>query len=280
MINNNKHKYSTSAMCKVLKIPRSTYYNSLKKRNLKSKDINLSEEIIKIFKSSKNNYGTRKIKVKLKELGYQISRRRIARIMRQYGLVSNYTVAQFKPSKTESNEDIIPNELKRKFDKEEPFQAVVSDLTYVRVGNKWNYICLLIDLFNREIIGFSVGKNKDAELVKRAFSKIKTNLSKIQLFHTDRGSEFKNKLIESILDTFKIKRSLSMKGCPYDNAVAEATFKVFKTEFINNYIFDSLENLKMLLWDYINWYNNFRIHGTLGYLTPSEYKKRHLKKSV
>lgn len=71
-------------------------------------------------------------------------------------------------------------------------EAVVSDLTYVRVEGKWNYICLLIDLFNREIIGHSCGRAKDADLVYRAFAKVKANLYKIQLFHTDRGSEFKN----------------------------------------------------------------------------------------
>lgn len=97
---------------------------------------------------------------------------------------------------------------------------------------KWNYVCLLVDLFNREIIGHSVGPNKGAKLVSRAFVAVKTDLKRITLFHTDRGNEFKNKLIDDTLKTFTIKRSLSMKGCPYDNAVAEETYKIFKTEFV------------------------------------------------
>ncbi len=101
---------------------------------------------------------------------------------------------------------------------------VVSDLTYVRVGMSWNYICVLIDLFNREIIGYSAGTNKTASLVKQAFQTIKGNLKDIQIFHTDRGNEFKNQLIEDTLKTFEITRSLSHKGCPYDNAVAEGNF--------------------------------------------------------
>ena len=101
---------------------------------------------------------------------------------------------------------------------------------------------------------------------------IKTKLDDITLFHTDRGNEFKNRIIDEVLDTFKIKRSLSMKGCPYDNAVAEATFKIFKTEFANNYYFESLEQLEIMLADYVNWFNNKRIHGALGYMTPTQYK--------
>ena len=109
---------------------------------------------------------------------------------------------------------------------------VVSDLTYVRVNKKWHYICVFVDLFNREIVGFSTGPNKDALLVYRAFASIKVDLRKIQLFHTDRENEFKNKLMDDALKTFNIQRSLSMKGCLYDNAVAEATFKIIKTEFV------------------------------------------------
>ncbi len=108
------------------------------------------------------------------------------------------------------------------------------------VLNSWNYICVLIDLFNREIIGCA-GKNKDADLVLKDFATVRGNLRKIKIFHTDRGNEFKNHLIEKILDTFNIKRSLSMKGTTYDNAVAEAIFKTVKTEFIRGKCFDSLE---------------------------------------
>ncbi|PIE96177.1 hypothetical protein CO726_05320 [Bacillus fungorum] len=87
-------------------------------------------------------------------------------------------------------------------------------------------------------------------------------MNEIALFHTDRGNEFKNKLIHDTLKTFKIKRSLSAKGCPYDNVVAEATYKIFKTEFVRGRYFASLEELTLELNDYVNWFNNVRIHGT------------------
>ena len=100
------------------------------------------------------------------------------------------------------------------------------------------------------------------------------------IFHTDRGNEFKNKTIEELLETFDMQRSLSRKGCPYDNAVAEATFKVIKTEFVWNETFHTLEELKLKVWDYIHWYNHCRIHSSLGYQTPVQYRKNNLKKVV
>lgn len=277
MIKSNAHKYSVSAMCKVLQVNRSTYYYESQAKEVEDE---ITPKVIEIFKSSRNNYGTRKVKVELKKLGYIVSRRKIGRIMKRNGLVSNYTVVQYKPHVDKCNESKIVNELNKEFNADEPYAAVVSDLTYVRVNKRWNYVCLLVDLFNREIIGFSAGSNKDAPLVYKAFSRVKTRLDDIILFHTDRGNEFKNKIIDEVLDTFKIKHSLSMKGCPYDNAVAEATFKIFKTEFSNNYYFENLEQLEIMLADYVNWFNNIRIHSKLGYLSPREYKLHNLKKTV
>ncbi|HLS67456.1 MAG TPA: IS3 family transposase, partial [Pseudogracilibacillus sp.] len=88
-------------------------------------------------------------------------------------------------------------------------------------------------------------------------------------------SEFKNQLIDEALTTFGIDRSLSNKGTPYDNAVAEATFKSIKTEFVNGVVFSSQEELELELFDYVNWFNNIRIHESLDYLTPREYKLQH-----
>ena len=106
------------------------------------------------------------------------------------------------------------------------------------------------------------------------------SLKSIHIFHTDRGNEFKNWLIEEMLETFDITRLLSHKGCPYDNAVAEATFKIIKTEFVKNQTFANLDALKLGLADYVNWFNNHRLHSSLGYLTPVEYRQNNLKKVV
>lgn len=199
---------------------------------------------------------------------------------KQEGLVSNYTKAQFKPQKDTCNESGTANIVDRKFNGQPYRNVVVSDLTYIRVGAGWNYICVLVDLFNREIIGYSVGKNKTSALVKQAFQSVKGNLREIRIFHTDRGNEFKNKTIEEILEEFEIQRLLSHRGCPYDNAVAEATFKIIKTEFVQQRVFKDLYHLQIELSDYVNWFNNHRIHSSLGYKTPVQYRMDTLKKVV
>lgn len=232
--------------------------------------------IVEIFKNSRTIYGQRKIKKELEKQGWQVSRCRISRIMKQAGLVSKYTIAQYKPTKVTCNESEVGNVLNREFSQEEELKVIVSDLTYVRVQHKWHYICVLIDLFNREIIGYSAGPHKDVALVHHAFASVKYNLNRFELFHTDRGTEFKNSLIDQALDTFGIKRSLSEKGTPYDNAVAEATFKIIKAEFVHGRVFSSQQSLDLELFDYVHWFNNIRIHGSLNYLTPYEYKVLHL----
>jgi len=199
-------------MCDVLQIARSTYYYEAKQRD--NQDEELTKLISGIFKESRDNYGQRKIKIELKKIGWTVSRRRIGRIMKEQGLVSKYTVAQYKPTKTTCNESEVGNVLGREFNQDQELKVVVSDLTYVRVGNKWHYICLLTDLFNREIIGHSAGPRKTAALVQRAFASVPYNLNQLELFHTDRGSEFKNHLIDDALEAFGIERSLSKKGHP------------------------------------------------------------------
>ena len=277
MIKTNAHKYSVSAMCHVPQVNRSAYYYEAKKKQDESA---LTAAIVDIFRSSRNNYGTRKIKKKLASMDMTASRRRIGRIMKQEGLVSNYTKAQFKPQKDTCNESGTANIVDRKFNGQPYRNIVVSDLTYIRVGAGWNYICVLVDLFDREIIGYSVGKNKTSALVKQAFQSVKGNLREIRIFHTDRGNEFKNKTIEEILEGFEIQRSLSHRGCPYDNAVAEATFKIIKTEFVQQRVFKDLYHLQIELSDYVNWFNNHRIHSSLGYKTPVQYRMDTLKKVV
>jgi putative transposase len=277
IIRANAHKYPVLQMCKVLKISRSTYYSY--KESEFNKDP-LNDLVVKIFNENQHVYGTRKLKVELAKLNHTVSRRRIARIMRINGLVSAYTIKKYRPQKDHVNNENQPNIVDREFDGRSQFGVIVSDLTYVRVGNDWNYICVLLDLHNREIVGYSCGRHKDAQLVYDALATVKTNLKNFSVLHTDRGSEFKNYLIDGLLKEFNIKRSLSAKGCPYDNAVAEAQFKIIKTEFVRFRRFECLEHLRTELAAYVYWFNNKRIHGTLGYKSPAEFKQLLLQKTV
>ena len=263
-------------MCKLLKVSRSLVYYHLNNResSYSHEDSKIEKHIIKIFHRSKNNYGTRKIKVELEKLGHQVSRRRIARIMKENALVSNYTVAQYKIHSQGCNESKVSNIVDRQFDNRAKLEVAVSDLTYVRVGSKWNYVCTLIDLFNREVIGYSAGPNKDASLIEKALLRCRYPLKDIKVFHSDRGKEYDNIKVDNILETFEIERSLSRKGNPYDNAVSEAMNKVLKVEFIYQNKFESLDELELQLAEYIYWYNHIRIHGSLGYISPIEYRNR------
>ena len=115
------------------------------------------------------------------------------------------------------------------------------------MDNKWYYVCTLRDLYNREIIGYAAGAKKDAKLIETALLKCNYSLKDINIFHSDRGNEYDNALIDNVLNTFKIERSLSNKGNPYDNAVSEATNKILKTEFIYQSKFDTLQQEKLEL---------------------------------
>ena len=152
--------------------------------------------------------------------------------MKKLGLISAYTRKKYRIYFCKSNEAAIPNLLNRHFNGQRPGACAVRDLTYVRVGVKWSYICILRELGAREIIGHSASAYQDAELVHKAFSTVKGNPFDIHIFHTNRGSEFDNALIDGLLESVQISRSLSMKRCPYDNAVAESTFSMIKAEFI------------------------------------------------
>jgi putative transposase len=139
--------------------------------------------------------------------------------MKSLSLVSKYTIKRYRGYQTASNSSVTANHLQRQFDVRTKQQIIVADLTYIRVNRCWNDLCVLLNLSNRQ-----------AKLVMSALSQIKQLLS--ALHHSGRGKEFDNQLLDKCFDTFNIQCSLSKKGYPYDNAVAEATFKSIKTEFI------------------------------------------------
>lgn len=258
----------------MLDIPRSAIYYKNKE---KLPDIRLESEVERIFKKSRRNYGTRKIRAELKKAGIIASRRKIGEIMAEHGLVSNYIKHRPKQKKVKCNEDDCPNVLNREFSRKKSLDVIVSDLTYVKVAGVWHYICLIVDLWNREIVGFSAGRRKTAELVYKAFESINYPLNRINIFHTDRGSEFKNQIIDDVIEKYNLKRSLSNKGTPLDNAVIESTNHILKTEFIYQHNFNSLEELRFLLFDYVHWYNYERIHGAINYMTPIDYRRQYEK---
>ncbi len=174
-------------MCAVLNLSRSTYYYAIKQAQPKLKEDVLTPLVCRLFRENHGTYGTRKLKGLLLREGYHLETTDWSN-HDQPRLVSVYTVAKYKPKRTPSNEAVIANKLNRSFTKEEERHSIVSDLTYTRVNRQWHYVCLLLDLYNREVIGWSHGPNKTSELVKKAFASVTGDLGKITLSHTDRGS--------------------------------------------------------------------------------------------
>lgn len=244
----NEGRYPISAQCRLLGVARSTYYSMRSRADRPAAPDPAAPAVVAAHAASKGRYGSRKIKASLERSGVTVSRRRVCRIMRENGLVSAYGRKRFKVHPGAVNEADVPNVVARGFGGRAPRTHICSDLTYVRVGASWNYVCLLVDLYNREIVGHSAGPRKDARLVKSAFATLSFPISDIEVFHTDRGSEF-------------------------DNAVDESTNRILKAELVHRETFGTTRELRAKLSDYVHWYNNFRIHSTLGYMSPVEFRE-------
>ena len=262
-------------MCEALALGRGSYYYIEAGKTVGTE---LENAAIHEFYLSRKCYGTRKLKRQLacEQNGHpalMVSRRRVGEIMGEHSLVSKHTPKHGERHKEAVNNDPVPNKVERRFTDRRPLEVVVSDLTYIKCAGRWHCLCLLLDLHGRKIIGSAVGRQKDAKLVKKAFYGTQADLRRISIFHTDRGGEFKNRVIDEIIEAFGIERSLSAKGTPIDNAVAESMYNIVKTEFAFGEEFADYEELELKWFDYANWYNNIRIHGSLGYLTPVEFEK-------
>lgn len=154
-----------------------------------------------------------------------------------------------------------------------PCTHVAADLTYVRAVSRWRYACLLVDLHDREIIGCSCGRRKDAAPAKAALSNVEFPLDEIEASHSDRGPEFCNAEIDAIPADFGIARSVSRPGNPHDSAVVESTSHILKRELVAGGRFGSDEELRAALFDWANWHDNFRIRSTLGCMSPVEFRE-------
>jgi putative transposase len=273
----HEHKISISALCKKFKMSRSSFY--YQKRGFVY-DEKLVSLIKHIFEHSEANYGARRIKVGLSAESHEVSRRKIRQIMALEGLRSNHTKSSYKPQTTQSVKSESPDLVNQEFDGRSEYEVMVSDTTYIQINGVWNYLCIVLDLCGRFLDGFSVGQTKDATLAQSAIFSVKCDLRKIGIFHTDKGSEFVNKLMDKTLRAFGIKRSTGKTGVAYDNAVAESMFKTIKIEFVKGRSFKSLEQFSHEFSDWVNKYNNERYHSSLDYLTPAEYRRQMKEKQT
>ncbi len=262
----------------MLNISRSYYYK-LVKFKLAVIDVNkieekqkVSERIEAIYNSSKKMYGSRKISACLGKEGIKLSPYKTLKIMKLNGLSSLYNKKRsYKPyNKLVEKQNIkISDKVKQNFKTDCKRKVVTSDLTYIPFKTSYIYICFVIDLYNREILTYGVSDKHDASFVYDTLTNI--NLKSVGVFHSDQGREFINHKIHNLLKSNGVEQSASRKGCPYDNAVSENLFGIFKREWMkSNYT--TLEELQYDVDEFVNNYNYFRVHSTLNYQTPVEYR--------
>ena len=157
------------------------------------------------------------------------------------------------------------------------------DITYIKVNGKFRYLCVIIDLFSRKVISYSISNNPDANLVTHTFNSAyaKRKPTETLIFHSDRGCQYTSKKFRSLLDSFNVVQSFSDKGYPYDNAVAESFFKYLKLEETNRRNYCSTEELKLSLFQYIDgYYNKKRSHSANNILSPDEKEALCSKRSL
>ena len=195
--------------------------------------------------------------------------------MKELGLRS-IVVKKFNHSgnSTVDNTKEYPNLLEQNFFAEKPSTKWVGDITYVyTLETGWTYLAIVMDLFDLKVIGWAYGIHMTDDLTIEAFKKAMANrgLSKDGIFHSDRGSQYTSNDFETMLNNLKIKHSYSKKGYPYDNASMESFNAILKKEEVNVNSYKTFEEAKLAIFEFIErWYNNARIHSTLGYITPNE----------
>lgn len=251
-----RSRFAVIRMCKALKINESGYFRWRKrgKTDREQEDERLVPLIRQIHEESKRIYGPTKIKSSLLSKGVECSLGRIRRLMRENGI---YSITRYK---------------------HKPNQVWCGNITYIRTGEGWVYLAVVIDLFNREIVGYSSSKKPNTELVMRAMSNALVNRkpSNSLLFHSDRGCQYSSKRYLNYLEEHNIESSMSRKGNPYDNACTESFFATLKKEWIYHRKYKTKADLDNSLFEYIElFYNRKRLHSSLENMTPKEYYHRY-----
>lgn len=269
----NEGRYPISAQCRLLGVARSTHYSMRSRPGRPAAPDPAAPAVVATHAASKGRYGSRETGASPGRSGVTVSRRRVCCIMGENGPVGAYGRKRFKVHPGAVNEADVPNVVARGFGGRAPRTHICGDLTYVRVGASWNYACLLVDPCNREIAGRSAGPGKDVRLVKPAFATPSFPISGIGAFHTDRDSEFANAEIDLMPEAFGIERSLSTKGCPLRQRRRRVDQQEAEGEHVHRETFGTTRELRTKLSDYAHRYNKFRIHSTLGYMSPVEFRK-------
>jgi len=229
-----------------------------------------------IHKESKGTYGTRRMAKALRELGIPCGRRRAGTLMKMAGVIARQPRKFKATTDSKHNLPVAPNLLQRDFAASKPNEAWASDITYIWTTEGWIYLAVILDLFSRQVVGWSMSNRMTKKLVmnalRMAFWRRKPEAGTI--FHSDRGSQYCSKAFQTLLKCYGMKSSMSRKGDCWDNAVAESFFGSLKTErvFFTNY--KTRKEARLDIVDYIEmFYNCKRLHSYLGYVSPRRFEE-------
>ncbi|MCM3704045.1 IS3 family transposase [Paenibacillus macerans] len=279
-----KHRFQfrVEKMCSVMQVSRSGYYKWIHRKpsEQEKRRKKLMKRIQHHFNGFKQRYGSPKIAHKLREEGWVVATKTVAKLMKAMGLRSRVVKKYKATTNSKHNQPVYDNVLNRQFHVDAPNRVWVTDITYVATKQGWVYLASVMDLFSRRIVGWSMGSRMTKELVLDALDmaykrrKPKPGL----VHHSDRGSQYASTEYRERLDRYKMIGSMSRKGNCYDNACIESFHSVIKKELVYLTTFQTRKQAYEAIHSYIELeYNRIRIHSSIGYLTPHLCEKRYYK---
>lgn len=268
-------------MCLYLEIPASSYY-AWRKRGKSNRELEnemIAKKIKEIHKNKKmETYGAGNLKAELEEDGIKSSVNRIRRIMKKNEIKPVVRRKKFRyPKDTKSEQPVADNILDRDFTAEKENEKYVSDITYIHTRQGWLFLCIILDLYSRRVVGWAMDKNMKTELVLSALDmavKLR-GITKGLIFHSDRGSQYRSNDFVKRLKKLEFVQSMSRKGNCWDNACAESFFKTLKSDLFYGRSIKDYDEAKSCIFEYIEvTYNRERRHSAIGYMSPVEFERK------
>lgn len=277
-IEQHKQEFSVVVMCRMLGISESGYY-AWRKRPVsqrRQEDARITEELRQGFATHQGRYGSPRLHVELGEQGIRCSRKRVARLMQEAGLCAKRKRRRVVTTRRDPSHSVAENVLNREFTASEPNTKWTTDITYIPTRQGWLYLAVILDLYSRMVVGWSMSAHCDEKLVERALDMalLRRRPKAGLLHHSDRGSQYTSRAYRLHLEQFGIVASMSRKGNCWDNATIESFFGSLKEECVGNRIYASHEEARGALFTYLEvYYNRVRRHSTLGYVSPLVYEQ-------
>jgi len=275
----HRKEFPVGKMCQAFKVSKSAFYrwqNYLPSgRDMENRL--LLHEIRRVHEQSRASYGSPRITEELRSRGFEVSRPRVSRLMKKNGIRAVHAKKFVVTTDSKHTYPVVGNRLERDFTAESKGRGWVSDITYIKTGSGWLYLTVILDLFDRKVIGWSQSSGLDAESTSIAAWRMAVKNrppSERLIFHSDRGIQYACGTFTGLLDSYKcVERSMSRKGNCWDNAVAESFFKTIKVELIYRNRYSTKEDASLSVFEWIEtWYNRQRRHSALGNLTINEFE--------